>query len=140
LYQQSREITGLATDFIELDRMTSGFQKGELIIIAARPSMGKTALAINMAQNAAINHDATVAVFSLEMSKESLLRRMLASQAWVDQRKLQTFSGPRGSRQADNALGQLVESRSLSTTRPASRSPRCAPRREGSSRPGAGST
>ena len=70
--------------------MTSGLQKGELIIIAARPSMGKTALAINIAQNAAITSKATVAVFSLEMSKESLLRRMLASQARVDQRKLQT--------------------------------------------------
>ena len=90
LYKQSREVTGLATDFTELDRMTSGLQRGELIIIAARPSMGKTALAINIAQNAAINHKAIVAVFSLEMSKESLLRRMLASQAWVDQRKLQT--------------------------------------------------
>ena len=72
LYKQSREVTGLATDFIELDRMMSGLQKGELIIIAARPSMGKTAFAINMAQNAAVNHGATVAVFSLEMSKESL--------------------------------------------------------------------
>ena len=89
LYKQSREVTGLATDFTEFDRMTSGLQKGELIIIAARPSMGKTALAINIAQNAAINHNAIVAVFSLEMSKESLLRRMLASQAWVDQQKLQ---------------------------------------------------
>ncbi len=55
LYKQSREVTGLATDFTELDRMTSGLQKGELIIIAARPSMGKTAFAINIAQNAAIN-------------------------------------------------------------------------------------
>src|ERR1700744_5081336 len=90
LYKQSREVTGLATDFYELDRMMSGLQKGELIIIAARPSMGKTAFAINMAQNAAVNHGAVVAVFSLEMSKESLLRRMLAAQAWVDQRKLQT--------------------------------------------------
>ena len=70
--------------------MTSGLQKGELIIVAARPSMGKTAFAINMAQNAAVNHNATVAVFSLEMNKESLLRRMLSSQAWVDQRNLQT--------------------------------------------------
>ena len=78
LYKQSREVTGLATGFTELDRMTSGLQKGELIIIAARPSMGKTALAINIAQNAAIRSQATVAVFSLEMSKESLLRRMLA--------------------------------------------------------------
>ena len=112
LYKQSREVTGLATDFIELDRMTSGLQKGELIIIAARPSMGKTALAINIAQNAAVNHQATVAVFSLEMSKESLLRRMLASQAWVDQRKLQTgFLGREDHDKLQSALGQLVESR-----------------------------
>jgi replicative DNA helicase len=111
LYEQSREVTGLATDFTELDRMTSGLQKGELIIIAARPSMGKTALAINIAQNAAINHNATVAVFSLEMSKESLLRRMLASQAWVDQRKLQTgFLGREDHDKLQNALSQLIES------------------------------
>jgi replicative DNA helicase len=112
LYKQSREVTGLATNFIELDRMTSGLQKGELIIIAARPSMGKTALAINIAQNAAINSKAIVAVFSLEMSKESLLRRMLASQAWVDQRKLQQgFLGHEDHGKLQKALGELVDSR-----------------------------
>jgi replicative DNA helicase len=112
LYKQSREVTGLATDFVEFDRMTSGLQKGELIIIAARPSMGKTALAINIAQNAAINHNAIVAVFSLEMSKESLLRRMLASQAWVDQQLLRKgFIGKEEHGKLQNALGQLVESR-----------------------------
>jgi replicative DNA helicase len=112
LYKESREVTGLATDFTDLDRMTSGFQNGELIIIAARPSMGKTAFAINIAQNAAVNHDATVAVFSLEMSKESLLRRMLASQAWVDQRNLQTgFLGREDHDKLEKALGQLVESK-----------------------------
>ncbi len=112
LYKQSRAVTGLATDFIELDRMMSGLQKGELIIVAARPSMGKTALAINMAQSAAVNHGAIVAVFSLEMSKESLLRRMLASQAWVDQRKLQTgFLGREDQDKLQNALEQLVETR-----------------------------
>src|ERR1700677_726767 len=112
LYKQSREITGLATDFTELDRMTSGLQKDELIIIAARPSMGKTAFAINIAQNAAINHNAIVAIFSLEMSKESLLRRMLASQAWVDQQMLQKgFLGREDHDKLQNALGQLVESR-----------------------------
>jgi replicative DNA helicase len=111
LYKQSREITGLATDFTEFDKMTSGLQKGELIIIAARPSMGKTALAINIAENAAINHAATVAVFSLEMSKESLLRRMLSSQAWVDQQKLQKgFLGREDLDRLNSALGQLVES------------------------------
>ena len=112
LYKQSREVTGLATDFTEFDRMTSGLQKGELIIIAARPSMGKTALAINIAQSAAINHQAIVAVFSLEMSKESLLRRMLASQAWVDQQKLQKgFIAREDQVKLENALGQLVETR-----------------------------
>ena len=110
LYKQSREVTGLATHFIELDRMTSGLQKGELIIIAARPSMGKTALAINMAQNAAVMSKATVAVFSLEMSKESLLRRMLSSQARVDQRKLQTgFLGREDQGKLQHALEQLIE-------------------------------
>jgi replicative DNA helicase len=112
LYKQGREITGLATDFIDFDRMTSGLQKGELIIIAARPSMGKTALAINIAQNAAVNHQAIVAVFSLEMSKESLLRRMLASQAWVDQQLLQKgMIGREDHAKLQNALGQLVEAR-----------------------------
>jgi len=112
LYKESREVTGLATDFTQFDIMTSGLQKGELIIIAARPSMGKTALAINIAQNAAINHQATVAIFSLEMSKESLLRRMLSSQAWVDQQKLRKgFLGREDHDKLVNALGQLVETR-----------------------------
>ena len=112
LYKQSRAVTGLATDFTEFDRMTSGLQKGELIIIAARPSMGKTALAINIAQNAAVNHNAAVAVFSLEMSKEALLRRMLASQAWVDQRNLQTgFIRHEDHDKLQRALEQLIEAR-----------------------------
>ncbi len=112
LYKQSREVTGLATGFTELDRMTSGLQKGELIILAARPSMGKTALAINIAENAAVNSQAIVAVFSLEMSRESLLRRMLASQAWVDQRKLQTgFLGREDHGKLQNALEKLIETR-----------------------------
>ncbi len=64
LYSQAREVTGLATHFTEFDKMTSGLQKGELIIIAARPSMGKTAWAINIAQNAAVRGKAVVAVFS----------------------------------------------------------------------------
>jgi replicative DNA helicase len=112
LYKQSREVTGLATGFTELDRMTSGLQKGELIIIAARPSMGKTALAINIAQYAAVSLQAKVAIFSLEMSKESLLRRMLSSQAWVDQRKLQTgFLGKEDHGKLQTALEQLIETK-----------------------------
>jgi replicative DNA helicase len=110
LYKESREVTGLATSFIELDRATSGLQKSELIILAARPSMGKTAFAINIAQNAAIVSGATVAVFSLEMSKESLLRRMLSAQAGVDQRKLQTGFIPREDQgKLQRGLEQLVE-------------------------------
>ena len=112
LYNNSRAVTGLETDFTKLDENTSGLQKGELIIIAARPSMGKTAFAINIAQNAAVNHNAIVAVFSLEMSKESLLRRMLASQAWVDQRALQTgFIRREDHDKLVRGLEQLVESR-----------------------------
>jgi replicative DNA helicase len=95
LYEQGREVTGLATHYIEFDKMTSGLQKSELIIIAARPSMGKTAWAINIAQNCAVRDQKVVAVFSLEMSKESLLRRMLASEAMVGSRKLQTGFIPR---------------------------------------------
>jgi replicative DNA helicase len=112
LYSQAREVTGLATHFTEFDKMTSGLQKGELIIIAARPSMGKTAWAINIAQNAAVQGKAVVAVFSLEMSKEALLRRMLASQAWVDQRNLQTvFRGKNDKEKLARALEDLVESK-----------------------------
>jgi replicative DNA helicase len=112
LYNNSRAVTGLETDFTKLDEMTSGLQKGELVIIAARPSMGKTAFAINIAQSAAVNHNAIVAVFSLEMNKESLLRRMLASQAWVDQRALQTgFIRREDHDKLVRGLEQLVESR-----------------------------
>ena len=69
LYEQGREVTGLATHYDEFDRMTSGLQHSELIIIAARPSMGKTAWAINIAENSAVKDGKVVAVFSLEMSK-----------------------------------------------------------------------
>jgi replicative DNA helicase len=89
LYEQQHEVTGLATHYIEFDRMTSGLQPEELTIIAARPSMGKTAWAINIAENAAVRGGKVVAVFSLEMSKASLLRRMLASQALVSSRAIQ---------------------------------------------------
>ena len=92
--------------------MTSGLQNSELTIIAARPSMGKTALAINIAQNAAIQGGKTVAVFSLEMSKESLLRRMLASEAIVDSVKIQKGFLLREDRdKLTSALERLVEAR-----------------------------
>jgi len=112
LYEQGREVTGLATHYIEFDKMTSGLQNSELIIIAARPSMGKTALAINIAQNCAVKDGRVVAIFSLEMSKESLLRRMLASEAMVGSRKLQTGFIPREDRgKLIAALDRLMSSK-----------------------------
>jgi replicative DNA helicase len=112
LYEQGREVTGLATRYTEFDKMTSGLQDSELIIIAARPSMGKTAWAINIAQNAAVQDGKVVAVFSLEMSKESLLRRMLASEALVGSRKLQTGSMLREDRgKLMKALERLMDAR-----------------------------
>ena len=111
LYKEGREVTGLATHFDEFDRMTSGLQKSELTIIAARPSMGKTALAINIAQNAAVRGGKVIAIFSLEMSKESLLRRMLASEALVDSQKIQKgFLGRDDHAKLSSALERLVES------------------------------
>lgn len=77
------DLTGLSTGFIDLDKKLSGMQKSDLILLAARPSMGKTALAINIAVNAAIHNDARVGIFSLEMSKEQLVQRMIASVAQV---------------------------------------------------------
>jgi replicative DNA helicase len=83
----SKRIKGLSTGFLRFDEMTSGLHKGELFILAARPSMGKTALALNIAQHVATHLEKTVAVFSLEMSKESLLTRMICAGARVDQQK-----------------------------------------------------
>jgi replicative DNA helicase len=83
----SKRIKGIGTGFLKFDEMTGGLHPGELIIIAARPSMGKTALALNIAQHVAMNPPQTVAVFSLEMSKESLLTRMICASARVDQQK-----------------------------------------------------
>jgi replicative DNA helicase len=112
LYEQGREITGLATHYTDFDRMTSGLQESELIIIAARPSMGKTAWAINIAQNAAVHDGKVVAVFSLEMSKESLLRRLLASEALVNSRKIQTGFLPKEDKgKLLDALERLMDSK-----------------------------
>ncbi len=92
LLQRGRRITGLETHYADFDQLTSGFQKSDLIIVAARPSMGKTSFAMNIAENAAIEDGKTVAVFSLEMSKEALLQRMLCSVARVDSHKFRTGS------------------------------------------------
>ncbi|HUJ31786.1 MAG TPA: replicative DNA helicase [Candidatus Acidoferrum sp.] len=90
IFSEGRRITGLATGYLDLDNQTAGLQPSELIILAARPSMGKTALALNIAENVALRQQEPVAIFSLEMSKESLLLRMLASEARVDAHKFRT--------------------------------------------------
>jgi len=82
------ELTGLTTGFVDIDNKLSGMQKSDLILLAARPSMGKTALGINIATNAAIKAGASVAVFSLEMSKEQLVQRMISAVAHVDLQKI----------------------------------------------------
>jgi replicative DNA helicase len=92
LLQRGRRITGIETHYTELDEMTSGFQKADLVIVAARPSMGKTAFAMNIAENAAIDDGKVVGVFSLEMSSEALLQRLLCSRSIVDAHKLRTGS------------------------------------------------
>jgi replicative DNA helicase len=88
--QKHGESGGLKTDFYELDDMTGGFQKGDFIVIAARPSMGKTALALNIAANIAIKHGRSVGFFSIEMSKHQVMMRMLSSQARIDMSALMT--------------------------------------------------
>ena len=90
LYSRGKKITGLETFYSDLDELTSGLQPSDLIIIAARPSMGKTAFAINIAENASVEGQKKIAVFSLEMSREALLNRMLCSQARVDSHKMRT--------------------------------------------------
>lgn len=89
LYENKKGITGLSTGFLDLDKKLSGFHKTDLILVAARPAMGKSAFSLNLAQNAAIKAGASVAVFSLEMSKEQLMLRMLAAEAMVDLGKIQ---------------------------------------------------
>ncbi|MGH7677409.1 MAG: replicative DNA helicase, partial [Gemmatimonadaceae bacterium] len=88
LQRGGKTITGVASGFTDLDDLTSGFQPSDLIIVAARPSMGKTAFCLNVAQHAAIDEQKRIAFFSLEMSKESLVQRMLTSEARVDSQRL----------------------------------------------------
>src|SRR6266508_3275907 len=110
LFQRGGRVTGLETYYSDLDEMTSGLQKSDLIIIAARPSMGKSAFAINIAENDAVMGEKSVAVFSLEMSKEALLNRMLCSQARVDAHKMRTgFLGREDLGKLRGALDRLVQ-------------------------------
>ncbi len=90
LYTSKAEITGITTGFRDLNKKINGLQRTDLLLIAARPAMGKTAFSLNLVQNAALKGDASVAVFSLEMSKEQLVQRMLSSQSNVELKKLKT--------------------------------------------------
>jgi replicative DNA helicase len=90
LSQSQDLVTGLPTGFVDLDEKTSGLQKGDLVIVAARPAMGKTSLCLNIAQNASRKTGETVGIFSLEMAKEQLVLRMLCSDARVDAHRLRT--------------------------------------------------
>jgi replicative DNA helicase len=112
LYARGQEITGLATHYTLLDKLTSGFQASDLVIIAARPSMGKTAFAMNIAENAAVLDGKVVGVFSLEMSREALLMRMLASTAQVDSKNLrQGFLTKDDMRKLTHAMEQLMQAK-----------------------------
>ena len=90
LYEQEGNITGASTGFTDLDELTSGLQPADLIIVAGRPSMGKTTIAMNMAENIAIKGDKPVAVFSMEMPGDSLAMRMMSSLGLIDQNKVRT--------------------------------------------------
>jgi len=90
LSQSKDVVTGLATGFVDIDEMTSGLQKGELVIVAARPAMGKTSFCLNIAQHVAMRVGETVGLFSLEMSKEQLALRLLCADARIDAHRLRT--------------------------------------------------
>lgn len=90
MHQNAGEITGLETGFIELDRMTAGFQRNDLIIVGARPSVGKTAFALNVAQNVAHKTGENIAIFSLEMGAEQLVMRLLCAEGNIDAQRLRT--------------------------------------------------
>ncbi len=108
IFREGKSVTGIPTRYTELDKLLSGLQPSELIILAARPSQGKTALALNFAENIAIRGGLPVAVFSLEMSKEALLQRLLASVAQVDAHKFRSGRLNREDwRRMTEGLGQI---------------------------------
>jgi replicative DNA helicase len=110
LYDKKEMITGVATGIVELDKLTSGFQPSDLIVIAGRPSMGKTALVLNIAEFIGVKSRLPVAVFSLEMSKEQLVMRMLSSRAKVDSNRLRNgFLTPQDWPRLSVAAGELSE-------------------------------
>ncbi|HZI51408.1 MAG TPA: replicative DNA helicase [Terriglobia bacterium] len=109
LYEDKEMITGVPTGFTDLDRMTSGFQPGDLVILAARPSMGKTSLVLNVAEHVALKRSLPVGIFSLEMSKQQLLMRFLCAESMVDAHKVRTgYIGKDDFRQLIDALGVVA--------------------------------
>ncbi len=109
-HRDKGRITGVASGFKDMDNLTAGFQNGDLIIIAARPSMGKTALALNIAFNAAYDDETPVAFFSLEMSKEQLVRRLLSSEGRIDASHLRrAFLTDQEWRGIQEAAGRLID-------------------------------
>jgi replicative DNA helicase len=112
LYERKGGITGISTGFGEFDRMTSGMHPSEMIVIAARPSMGKTALAMNIAEHVAINEKLPVGVFSLEMSSQQLVQRLLCSRARVNLQKVRDgFLGERDFPSLTAAASKLAEAK-----------------------------
>jgi len=110
LFERKTQVTGVPTGFSQLDQMTAGLQPSELAIIAGRPSMGKTSFALNIARNAAMEEGIPVGVFSLEMSKEQVVQRMLSSEAEVDSNRIRTgFLRESDWPKLTNAAGRLSE-------------------------------
>lgn len=110
LYERKELVTGVPTGFLDLDRMTAGLQPADLVIIGARPSMGKTSFVLNIAQHVALHHKAAVGVYSLEMSKEQLVQRLLCSEARVDLAKVRTgYLGERDFPRLAMAASRLSE-------------------------------
>jgi replicative DNA helicase len=112
LQQTKGAVTGVPSGFADLDEMTTGFQPGDLVVVAARPSMGKTSLVLNMAQHVGTSTDMTVGFFSLEMSKEQLFMRMLTSEARIDAHRFRTgLLTEKDYGKLSHALGTLAEAR-----------------------------
>ncbi len=111
LHDRKGDVTGIPTGFIELDKMTAGFQRNDLIIVAARPSVGKTAFALNIAQNVATKTEENVAIFSLEMGADQLVMRMLCAEGNIDAQRLRTGSlTPEDWGKLTMAMGSLSDS------------------------------
>jgi replicative DNA helicase len=111
LYEKKEHITGIPSGFADIDELTSGFQPADLVIIAGRPSMGKTAFCLNIAQYASMKKEMTVAIFSLEMAKEQLVMRMLCSEARIDAHRLRSgFLGQTDWPKLSTAAGRLADS------------------------------